>query len=50
VYGTRDELFTPKIVAVTEARLQAHNILYALIPFDGGHEIHEATLRKLGSS
>src|SRR5260370_14564875 len=47
VYGTRDELFTPKIVAATQARLQAQNILYALIPFDGGHEIHEATLRTL---
>jgi predicted esterase len=47
VYGTSDQFFTPKIVAATEARLQAHNILYALIPFDGGHEINEAALRKL---
>lgn len=47
VYGTRDEFFTPKIVAATESRLGAYNIPYELIPFDGGHEIHEPTLRKL---
>jgi predicted esterase len=47
VYGTRDEFFTPKIVAATESRLREHNILYELYPFDGGHEIHEATLRRL---
>lgn len=47
VYGARDEFFTPKIVAATEARLRDHRILYELIPFDGGHEIHEPTLRKL---
>jgi len=47
VYGTRDEFFTPKIVAATESRLREHNILYELIPFEGGHEIHEPTLRKL---
>lgn len=46
VYGTRDEFFTPKIVAATEARLRDHNILYELYPFDGSHEIHEATLRR----
>ena len=47
VYGTRDELFTPKIVAATESRLREHGITYELVPFDGGHEIHEATLRSL---
>ena len=47
VYGTRDEFFTPKIVAATEARLRAHAIPYDLRPFDGGHEIHAAALRKL---
>lgn len=47
VYGTRDEFFTPKIVAATESRLREHSILYELVPFDGGHEIHEPTLRKL---
>ncbi len=50
VYGTHDELFTPKIVAATETRLREHGIPYTLHPFEGGHEIHEATLRKLGSS
>ena len=47
VYGTRDEFFTPKIIAATEARLREHAIPYDLVPFDGGHEIHEATLAKL---
>ena len=47
VYGTRDEFFTPKIVAATESRLKAHDIRYELIAFDGGHEIHEPTLRSL---
>lgn len=47
VYGTRDELFTPKIVAATETRLRAHEISYELVSFEGGHEIHEATLRRL---
>jgi predicted esterase len=47
VYGTRDEFFTPKIVAATESRLREHKIPYELAPFDGGHEIDEATLRRL---
>jgi predicted esterase len=47
VYGTRDEFFTPKILAATETRLNEHRILYELYRFDGGHEIDEATLRKL---
>src|SRR2546428_9886471 len=38
VYGTRDEFFTPKIVAATEARLRARELPYELISFDGGHE------------
>src|SRR6266513_3411167 len=47
VYGTRDEFFTPKIIAVTESRLREHKIAYDLVPFDGGHEIDDATLRRL---
>jgi predicted esterase len=47
VYGTRDEFFTPKIIAVTEARLREHKISYELVPFEGGHEIDEGTLRRL---
>lgn len=47
VYGTRDQFFTPKIISVTEERLRAHKIGYDLMPFDGGHEIDEATLRRL---
>jgi predicted esterase len=48
VYGSRDEYFTSKIVAATEDRLRAADVPYALVPFDGGHEIDEATLRRLG--
>ena len=47
VYGTRDEFFTPKIIAATESRLREHGIGYELVPFEGGHEIAEATLRRL---
>lgn len=47
VYGTRDEFFTPKIIAATESRLREYEIPYELVPFDGGHEIDEATLRRL---
>src|SRR6266480_1702744 len=47
VYGTRDEFFTPKIIAVTESRLREHKIAYDLVPFDGGHEVDDATLRRL---
>jgi predicted esterase len=47
VYGTRDEFFTPKIVTATESRLRDHKIPHELVPFDGGHEIDEATLRRL---
>jgi len=47
VYGTRDELFTPKIIAATETRLREHKIAYELVPFEGGHEVDEPTLRRL---
>jgi predicted esterase len=47
VYGTRDELFTPKVVAANEARLRDHGIPYELRSFDGGHEIDPATLGSL---
>jgi len=47
VHGTRDEFFTPKIIAATESRLREHKIPYDLIPFEGGHEIDAATLRRL---
>lgn len=50
VYGTRDEFFTPKIVTATESRLRDHDIRYALSPFDGAHEIDEATLLKVAGN
>ena len=49
VYGTRDEFFTPKIVAANEARLREHGVPYELMSFDGGHEIETATLLRLAS-
>ena len=48
VYGTRDEFFTPKIVAVNEARLRDHGIPYELLSFDGGHALDADTLGRLG--
>ena len=47
VYGTRDQYFTPKIVAASERRLQEHGIRYELTSFDGGHEIDAPTLLRL---
>lgn len=47
VYGDRDEFFTPKVVAATEARLRQHGIPYELVSYEGGHDIHTATLRQL---
>jgi predicted esterase len=47
VYGTRDQFFTAKIVAATEARLRDHAIRYDLVSFDGAHELDEATLLRL---
>jgi predicted esterase len=47
VYGTSDQYFTPKVVAATESRLRDQAIPYELLSFDGGHEIHAATLQKL---
>ena len=49
VYGTRDEFFTPKIVAANEARLREHGLPYELVSFNGGHEIETATLLRLAS-
>lgn len=50
VYGTRDEFFTPKVVAANEARLREHGVPYELLSFDGGHVIDEGTLGRLISS
>lgn len=47
VYGSRDEYFTPKIVAATERRLGESKIEYERVPFEGGHEIDEGTLKQL---
>lgn len=47
VYGNHDAFFTPKVVAANEARLRESAMRYDLISFEGGHEIDEATLRRV---
>jgi predicted esterase len=47
VYGTRDQYFTPKVVAANEDRLREHGIRYELVSFEGGHEIDAPTLLRL---
>jgi len=47
VYGSRDEYFTPKVVTATEARLKEEGIPYVLVPYEGGHEIDPAVLKKV---
>ncbi len=48
VYGRSDEYITPKVVSGIVERLRQHEIPYEEIPFDGGHELNEAVLRRLG--
>jgi predicted esterase len=50
VYGTRDQVFTSKIVAATETRLREHRIGYDVVSFDGAHEIDEPTLLRLAQN
>jgi predicted esterase len=47
VYGRSDEYVTPKVVSGIVQRLRQHEIPYEEIPFDGGHELNEAVLRRL---
>jgi len=47
VYGTRDEFFTPKVVAANEARLRDRGLAYELMSFEGGHAIDAETLKRL---
>lgn len=47
VYGTRDEFFTPKVVAANEARLRDQELPYELISFEGGHALDVETLKRL---
>jgi predicted esterase len=48
VYGRADELITPKVVAGIAARLHEHDIPCQEVPFDGGHELNDEVLRRLG--
>jgi predicted esterase len=47
VYGSRDEYFTPKVIAATEARLRELGVPYETVPFVGGHEIDGAVLKRV---
>src|SRR5881296_1034058 len=48
VYGRSDEYITPKVVSGIVERFRQHEISYEEMPFDGGHELNEAALRRLG--
>ena len=48
VYGRSDEYITPKVIQTITSRLRQYGIPYDEIPFDGGHELNEAVLRRLG--
>jgi len=48
VYGRSDEYITPKVISGIVQRLRQHGIPYEEIPFDGGHELNEAVLQRLG--
>jgi len=48
VYGRSDEYITPKVIQTITSRLRQNGIRYDEIPFDGGHELNEAVLRRLG--
>ncbi len=47
VYGRSDEFITPKVIAGVTERLRQYGIPYREMPFDGGHELDEGTLREL---
>ncbi len=47
VYGERDEYITRKLVDGMAARLREHDIPHSVRPFDGGHELDDAMLRRL---
>ncbi len=47
VVGSEDALVTPEHVAAQEALLQAHEIPYRLVSFNGGHHLDAAVLRAL---
>jgi len=48
VYGRSDEYITPKVIQTITSRLRQYGIPYDEIPFEGGHELNEAVLRRLG--
>lgn len=50
VIGTRDQYATPKIVAAERARLDAAELRYRLVSFEGGHRLDDDTLRTIVST
>lgn len=47
VYGTRDRVVTPDLVAAERAMLDASGVPYEVHAFDGGHALSRAVLRQL---
>ncbi len=50
VYGRSDQFITPKVLAETGKRLQAHGIPHQEIAFEGGHEIDDRVLHELAGT
>ncbi|NIV91839.1 phospholipase [candidate division KSB1 bacterium] len=49
VVGNRDELAKPTVITEQESRLKQNDIPYRLLRFDGGHEIHDETLKEIAA-
>jgi predicted esterase len=49
VVGTSDHFATRDTIAAEEARLRAAGVRYRLVRYDGGHRLHEATLREVAA-
>jgi predicted esterase len=47
VLGTKDEYAKPDLIAEQENRLKSNRIPFQLVSFEGGHVIHQETLKKL---
>jgi predicted esterase len=48
VYGTSDEYVTPEAAAELRARLEAHDVHFEEITFDGEHRMDRRTLEAIG--
>jgi predicted esterase len=48
VIGRHDDFITPKILTRDTERLSAHGVPFRVVHYDGGHEIDEEVLKRLG--